>query len=153
MVVVAHELYQMRPVDPPKAEAVRFTWDTAEEVAEWMRRRLGAPFDYPPINITVETYDEGPRILAPASSGWHSYRPGWVLHTGGGKFLSLSDEEFSRGWERAPEPADPSLCHCLSPQVYGVADGDGPMVWDKDCKLCGKLLTPEALASVTADAR
>lgn len=135
-------LYQQRPVEPLKVEVVRFTEDNAEEVVEWMRR-CGAK------DVAVVTRDEGLRIAVPVAVGKMLYGPGWLLHVGGGEFRGVSDEDFERYWEPAPKPADPSLCSCVTPRVHGVGTGTGGVLWAENCLVCGRKLTPEALASVT----
>lgn len=136
------DLYQQRPVEPLKAEVVRFTEDNAEEVAEWMRR-CGAS------DAAVVTRDEGLRIAVPVAVGKMLYGPGWLLHVGGGEFRGITDLAFRSDWVRVPD-GDPSLCSCVTPQAHGVGTGTGGVLWAENCLMCGRKLTPEALASVKA---
>ncbi len=146
---VTPELYQRRPEEPQQAEAVRFVEDNAEEVAEWIRQRAWWTGTTAVAEMKVEIGDDGPRILMPALFGWRAFTPGWVLYLNGGDFQGVSNTDVERDWERAPDPADPSLCSCVVPRASGAIAEDDLAVWDPDCKGCGKMLTPEALASVT----
>ncbi|MEV7013308.1 hypothetical protein [Streptosporangium sp. NPDC051022] len=60
-------------------------------------------------------------------------------------------EDFHRTFE-THTPDDPSLCSCLTPVGEGTAKDNGPLVWEPDCKRCGRPLTQEALDSLKGQA-
>ncbi|WP_326828699.1 hypothetical protein OIE13_22475 [Streptosporangium sp. NBC_01810] len=133
---------------PQPLEAALVTEHNFADVHEWMLklsehastlRRLGS-------------IPSASGVFLPTWSGVASVPTGaYVVYLGGGRFIWCSAEDFAERFDPAPEPADPSLCSCLNPQGHGLAEGDGPMVWDPDCKVCGRPLTPEALASLIGE--
>jgi len=150
--------YQTRPTEPTPLEAVLFTEENVRDIADWIRRVQGPDGMSRPgaADVLVESDEQDAcRIRVPAPHGWWAFTPvSYVAHFGGGRFRSYSVADFEQRFEAAPLPADAEACSCLSPQVYGSAEGDGPMVWESDCKTCGRTLRAETLveADVWLDA-
>lgn len=143
--------YQHRPVELEQVEAILLTEDNLQEVLDW----LNSLYIHDPLGrrreaiIKPDPATGALRILSPFYGGLYRCCPGdYLVHFGGGQARSMSVEDFELTYEPRPS-ADPSLCSCITPRAHGVDTGTGTMVWAEDCQVCGRKLTPEALASVT----
>lgn len=145
--------YQQKPTPPPQIEAVLLTTENLPAVAEWLntlgagRATFGRGANGHPFTGYVQTDQTGDHLRIPFWGGWTIFRPGdWLIRHQDGRITSCDD--FAATYE--PLPDTPGVCSCLSPRMSGHAEPDGPMVWDRDCKVCGRDISGRAAEVLAA---